>query len=160
MAHDDPTSLWWRLRPAVTRRGLIFIAAAVWSIAAWRVLTTGSRLLEDPSVDRWAGLLEGLAGFPVFFWLVFLRVARRHSRRIALMPRERACAFSFFDARSYVVMAFMIALGVSMRVFHLLPPAFLGPFYLSLGLSLLGAAIVFAQGGLRWQDLRRRSEPR
>jgi len=102
----------------------------------------------------WAGAAEGAAGFPIFFGLVFLRVARKHSRRIARVTDDRPCAFSFFDLKAYAVMAFMITLGVSVRVLGLVPPDILGPFYVSLGLSLAGAAVVFAWGGLRWANLR------
>ena len=47
------------------------------------------------------------------------------------------CTFSFFDVKGWLVMAFMIALGITIRTAHLLPENFIAVFYTGLSLALM-----------------------
>ena len=45
--------------------------------------------------------------------------------------------------RSYLIMAFMIGLGVALRQFSLVPEVFIGSFYTGLGGALAMAGLVY-----------------
>jgi hypothetical protein len=56
---------------------------------------------------------------------------------------ERQNFFRFFDAKSYLIMAFMMTLGIGLRVSGLVPNTFIAFFYTGLGASLLTAGVLF-----------------
>ncbi len=135
------TGFWQKYKPGVTRRTLLIILGLFWGFAAYRILRIGIRQLEMNPYHLWIRSAIGLAGFVIFFRGVFWRVVRRHRRRILSLTPDRPCAFSFFNWKSYLVMLFMIAMGiVAVRLSHV-PPVYLGVFYISLGLSLLASAL-------------------
>ena len=47
------------------------------------------------------------------------------------------CTFSFFDVKGWLMMAFMIALGITIRTARLLPESFIAVFYTGLSLALM-----------------------
>jgi len=56
---------------------------------------------------------------------------------------EDPCFFSFFNLRSYLLMAIMITGGISLRKLHVIHPEILYTFFLSMGLPLLISAYRF-----------------
>ena len=130
-----------KFKPGVSRRTLLIVVGLLWGYAAYRVIRIGIRELESEPVHFWIKILIGFAGFLVFFRLVFLNVVRRHKRRIIALKPDRPCIFSFFNIKSYIIMIFMIALGIIVVRRSLLPPTDLGEFYIALGLSLLASAL-------------------
>ena len=50
---------------------------------------------------------------------------------------NKRCPFSFFDVKGWLVMAFMIALGITIRAARLLPESFIAVFYTGLSLALM-----------------------
>ena len=51
-------------------------------------------------------------------------------------------------------MASMITLGITLRQLHIIPPLYLGTFYLSLGMSLFSAGLCFLYTGLRYKLMK------
>ena len=45
--------------------------------------------------------------------------------------------------QAFCIMAFMMTMGISLRVFHLVPDIFIAVFYSGLGASLLCAGLLF-----------------
>jgi hypothetical protein len=129
-----------RFTPAVGRRWLFGIAGAAWTIAglillAWSVVWLGA-------VDLSAELELGTLGLAVAFlagYYGFSPIVLRNISRIEGLP-DRACAFSFQAWRSYLVMGFMIALGVTLRHSAFPKPA-LAVVYLA-----IGGALIYASG--------------
>lgn len=141
-----------RFKPSVPRRCLFFMAAFVWAFASWRVLMAALASLLQAPVSLWVDLLLGIAGFAVFFRMVFLRVSRRHIRRITALSSNRPCAFAFFGWKSYLLIAAMVFSGIMVSRLHLLPAFAEGIFYMALGLSLLLSSGMLASAGFRYRD--------
>lgn len=128
-----------RFNPAVERRWLFGIAGAVWTIAGlillgWSVVWLGAvdlvSELELGSVGLVVAFLAGSYGFS--------RIVAHNISRIEGMP-ERVGVFSFQAWRSYLVMAFMIALGVVLR-HSAFPKPGLAVVYLAIGGALILAS--------------------
>jgi uncharacterized membrane protein YidH (DUF202 family) len=130
-----------KYKPGVTRRTLLIILGLFWGFAAYRILRIGIRQLGMNPYHIWIRTAIGLIGFVIFFRSVFWRVVRRHKRRIMTLAPDRPCVFSFFNWKNYLVMLFMVTMGiVAVKLSHV-PPDYLGVFYISLGLSLLASAL-------------------
>ena len=127
----------------VSRRVLLLVAGLVWTFAGGMLLGRGSAWLlksGDHLVLRYA---IALAGGLAFFFLLFDRISLKHVRRIREMEDDRPSLFSFFDLKSYLMMALMITGGVLSRTLALVEPSILYTFYACMGTPLLISAFRF-----------------
>ena len=102
----------------VKKRTLLLLAALVW-------LAAGSVVVF------------------VLFWRMFRGLVGKHSGRIRAYAEERQYFWHFFDARSFCIMAVMMTGGITIRVCHLMPDAFIAIFYTGLGTALALAGLAF-----------------
>ena len=94
-----------------------------------------------------------LISIPIYFLFhhfVFRKIIIKHTRRIVSKPENSYCMFSFFNWQSYLIMAFMITLGISVRKYMLLPKEIIAEFYFGLGLALFSAAIYLLYYAMRY----------
>ena len=144
------------LKPGVPKPVLIALGAALWGFAAYRILNMGFIFVERHALHHFVNYLIGIAGFIPFFLLVFRKVSLRYITRIKNLPQLRPCVFSFFDLRGYIMMSFMITLGILVSHWDLIPELYKGTFFISLGLSLLASSIFYIIEGVQFviQTLR------
>ncbi len=129
--------------PRVSKKYLPLFAGIVWGIAGSAILTIGLPALVSDRNILWLSVLISAVIFVLFFKFVFFRLYQKHSVRIDAFEREKICAFAFFDVKGYIIMAFMITLGIVIRTTKILPPIYLGMLYTGLGFAMLGAALCF-----------------
>lgn len=86
---------------------------------------------------------EATVIFLLFFVFIFRKLYYKHTRRIEEKKEDKNCPFSFFDVKSWIMMAFMIALGITIRSLHLLPDSFISVFYTGLSIALILTGILF-----------------
>ena len=131
------------LTPRVPKTYLLLIAAMVWTFAGVMLLFRGySFLMVYPQflAVKIAGCL--VAGL-VFFKLLFVRISKKHVRRIQNLPIERPCLFSFFNLRSYLMMGIMITSGITLRKTGAVSPEYLSLIYITMGIPLLMSSFRF-----------------
>lgn len=138
------------LKPGVSHRTLVFTAALLWSFAGFKILRIGiPGILHFPH-HIFIHFAMGLAGAIPFFYFVFRKVFRKHLFRISNLPAEKPCIFSFFNFKNYLLMLGMITLGILVSRFHLLPTLEKDIFYISLGMSLFSAGMMFFWAGIKY----------
>ena len=120
---------------------LLLIASIVWLIAGINVSIVGFKILLPHTTPL--NILITFIVFVIFHVLIFSKMAKKHTRRILAYKDEKQSIFNFFDAKSYLIMGFMMTLGISVRAFNLLPDMYIGIFYSGLGLSLTIAGFGF-----------------
>lgn len=125
----------------VHKHTLFLIAGIVWAIAGFNIVRIG---LVDyaGNLTWWRGLLS-IAVFAVFQVFIFGKMVKKHIVRILQYEDEQQNFFRFFDTKSYLIMAFMMTLGIGLRVSGLVPTGFIAYFYTGLGASLLTAGVLF-----------------
>ena len=74
----------------------------------------GIRGMPAGAWQAWKVLIS-VAGGLAFFRILFLRISSKHIRRITTLEILRPCVFSFFDIKSYLMMALMITMGAIAR---------------------------------------------
>jgi len=136
-----------RFKPGVTKMVLLLFAAAIWGFAAFKILWMADKFLDDPSISIWRAVIAGIAGFYFLFKYVFLKVCRRYIKRILELKPDRPCLFAFFDVKVYLIMGFMITIGIVAGKVTMIPRPLLGIFYISLGLSMFVSAVMFVYSG-------------
>ena len=97
------------------------------------------RWLAGYSGNVWIFAVSGVAFALIMRRFSFLKVAGKNLDRIAELP-TRPCIFSFISWRSWLLVAFMISLGITLR-HSPMPKEYLAVIYMGIGLGLLLSGI-------------------
>ena len=138
------------MRWRVSRRTLLLIAGLVWIIAGANILRIGIITWVDDQREWLFKTGEAIVVFLLFFSLIFRRLYNKHTARIG-QKADRNCPFSFFDVKGWLIMGFMITLGILVRKLHLLPTSFIVVFYTGLSSALILTGILFL---VQWQKTK------
>lgn len=79
--------------------------------------------------------------------MMFTGVVRKYSERIMSMSGGKTSIFRTFSVKGYLIIAFMISLGIGLKHIPGIPGSFFAWFYSGLGPGLLSAGIRFL---IRW----------
>lgn len=131
------------MKYGVSRQFLLITAGIVWIVAGANILRIGLVTWLDASQDWLFKVCEATGVFLLFFLFVFKKMYDKHTKRIEAKTTDRNCPFAFFDVKGWIVMTFMITLGITVRLFHLLPDTFISVFYTGLSLALIATGVLF-----------------
>ena len=133
----------------MSKHHLLLVAAGAWMFARGMLLWRGFSYFAPISGWPWFLAIAFIGGL-LFFKSMFLRISGKHIRRIREMENERPSVFSFFNLRSYAMMALMIGGGVGLRTSHLVALPYLSLFYLFMGIPLLLSAVRFVKAWMMY----------
>jgi hypothetical protein len=129
-----------RLKPAVNKHLLIFLAGALW-IGVGVMLDTFAAgwLIHYGKSMAFVFLAAGFAGALVIHHYGFLKIVDKNLGRISKMEGKR-CAFSFMSWKSYFIVAIMVTMGVMLR-HSSIPKQYLSVLYIGIGTALLLSSV-------------------
>ena len=125
-----------KIRPAVPKCLLIALAGLMWSTVGVMLCSMAYCWLKE--VDWLTAFPFGLFGIILSlaaYRFGFSKIARKNINRICLLP-EKGCIFAFQAWKSYLIIAFMIALGIILR-HSPIPKHYLAIIYTTIGGALL-----------------------
>lgn len=125
-----------RFKPGVTVRTHLFLAALIWSLVGFFLLTNGFVLISLKG-HLWYGVLGMLLGTAKTFF-VLDRVALKNVKRIKEFE-DKVCIGSVYSWKTWILVAAMIALGRFLRT-TVLPPEIVGFIYTAVGWALMLAS--------------------
>jgi hypothetical protein len=115
------------------------VAAAIWGIPGINIAVKGIRsYMLMRSDDLWWLMLITVA-VSVFFFIIFRRVVRKYSERIVSLP-DSVMIWHVFPPKGWILLAFMMGLGITLKYIPSVPMAFTASFYSGLGPMLIVAA--------------------
>ena len=82
------------------------------------------------------------------FYFMFSGVVRKYAERVHALPGPKEPVWKTFGLKGYLIIAFMISLGISLKHIPGIPEPFFAWFYLGLGLGLISAGVRFL---IRWR---------
>jgi hypothetical protein len=132
-----------RLKPGISKRYILLIAAFVWTIAGFMLLGRGSVYVIKFSNYKIIHFLIAILFGTGFFWVLFNKISLKHIRRIRNIEIEKPCMFSFFNFKSYLIMGVMITMGIILRKSSYINKDVLYTFYVGMGIPLLISAVRF-----------------
>ena len=124
----------------VKKRTLLLIAGIVWLIAGFNVARLG--ILSFRLVDRTWYLYALTILIFIIFGTMFFKMSDKHTKRI-LAYEDKRPFWNFFDLKSYLIMVFMMSMGIGLRASGKIPEFFIGFFYTGLGFALALAGVIF-----------------
>ena len=123
----------------IKKENLLLIAGIVWGSAGVNILRIGIAALVQSfgkqKLPIFILMLFLSAGILAGFLAMFRMVVKRNTGRILSYPSQKS-VFAFLDAKGYLLMFFMMGLGIVLRSFDLLPNSFFAVFYTGLGTAL------------------------
>ena len=119
------------------------IASAIWGIPGINIAVKGFRtyMLMNPD-DLWWLMLITIA-VSIFFFIIFRRVVRKYSERIASLP-DSVMIWQIFPPKGWILLAIMMGLGITLKYIPGIPMSFTASFYSGLGPMLIVSALRFA----------------
>ena len=116
------------------------IVAAIWGIPGINIAVKGFRtyMLMNPD-DLWWLMLITLA-VSIFFFIIFRRVVRKYSERIASLP-DSVMIWQIFPPKGWILLAIMMGLGITLKHIPDVPMSFTASFYSGLGPMLIVAGL-------------------
>ncbi|MHC1748633.1 MAG: hypothetical protein AB9856_09660 [Cellulosilyticaceae bacterium] len=139
-----------------TKRGLLGIAALVWGIAGYRVLSLGYSDLTRETKQFAIYTVIATMVFILFFKFIFSKMVHKHTKRILTYTKEKLSIFAFFDKKGYLIMGIMMSGGIGVRSLGIFNAAYLGAFYIGLGTALFLGGILFGVRAIAYNKTKRR----
>lgn len=127
----------------VKKNNLLVIAALVWITAGVNILHIGIDAFAEGYASILNEALSLLVGL-IFWFGVFYRLTVKHTERITSYEQQNQYFWHFFDVKSFIIMAVMMAGGIALRVSGVAPSEFIAVFYTGLGAALALAGVLFA----------------
>jgi hypothetical protein len=131
-----------RMKPAVSKYWLIALAGLTWSAVGILLCRLAYIWLTDVPW-RWAlplgslGIISALAAYHYGF----SGIALKNIARLCLLP-DKCCIFAFQAWKSYLIIIFMIILGITLR-HSPLPKHYLAIIYMTIGGALFLSSFHF-----------------
>ena len=116
----------------VRKHWLVAANALLWMAAGMNIARIGIGCALALSSNVW------LWSIPVFaaFFTMFNRVITKNTVRIRAFEQEKAPLYKFLSLKGYLIIAFMMTLGITLRKLGSIPDAFFAFFYTGLGSAL------------------------
>ena len=126
---------------------LLAINGLMWTAIGTKISITGiGHYLTTPTEKLWRMIPLSVLVFAGFY-MMFTGIVRKYSERIHALPGPMEPIYKTFSLKGYLIIAFMISLGISLKYIPGSPDSFFAWFYLGLGPGLLSAGIRFL---IRW----------
>lgn len=106
----------------VAKEKLLLIAGFVWFAAGLNIAILGVSAFSQVDSSMLLALVAGaVLIFAVFHAGMFSKLVGKHADRIEAMEEPRAAFWKFFDAKGYLIMAFMMTMGIGLRASGVAP---------------------------------------
>ncbi|MFU0464278.1 hypothetical protein ACMZ7W_01660 [Gardnerella vaginalis] len=125
----------------VSKNTLLLIACLVWGFAGFNILRIG--IIAYSNFLSAINFVLSLAVFAIFQVFIFGKLVKKHTARINSYKENKQFFLKFFDVKSFIIMAFMITFGITIRATNLAPERFIAVFYTGLGSALALAGLLF-----------------
>lgn len=100
----------------VAKEKLLLIAGFVWLAAGLNIAILGvSAFIEMGEHAMLVLVPAAIVAFTVFHAGMFSKLVGKHADRIEAMEGARVPFWKFFDAKGYLIMAFMMTMGIGLR---------------------------------------------
>ena len=128
----------------VNREHLLLMQVLCWLGPGIKIFTTGVKAIAEVSSHQpgrvWWLVMIAVA-VAVAFSLMFNNFVKRYTRRILDFPERKKSLFAFFDLHGYILILFMMGLGISLKFIPGMPAEFFAGFYPGLGTALAIAGL-------------------
>ncbi|MBQ6985251.1 MAG: hypothetical protein IJQ20_10065 [Paludibacteraceae bacterium] len=128
----------------VNREHLLLMQVLVWLAPGIVITRKGIMALltvTETHPERVWWLVVIAVTVVVLFSLMFNNFIKRYTARILNFPERKKSLFAFLDLHGYILITFMMCLGIALKYIPGMPVEFFAGFYPGLGLALSIAGV-------------------
>lgn len=128
----------------VPKKVLLVANAVVWGAPGVKIVLTGIqsyRCLGHCPGKAW--LITGTFLVIAAFVLMFRKIVKKYSDRILSFPQRKKSILAFLPPRGWILVTFMMCLGICLKFIPGIPLQFFACFYSGIGPALIIAALLF-----------------
>ncbi|NPD45712.1 hypothetical protein [Lentimicrobium sp. S6] len=130
--------------PRVGKHILILIPGLLWSMVGLMLISIASEWLADLSLAyQVIGVSTSLISGSVITYFGFSRIAFKNIERINNYQKNKICIWAFQKWSSYLLIIFMMSLGIFLRNTTFFPRILLLIIYFSIGLALFLSSMAY-----------------
>jgi len=126
----------------VDKKHLYTFNAMIWGVPGLMVTTKGVRAYYMLNGGRWWMYIITIVVFFLFSFM-FDRIVKKYCDRIAALEGDIRSLFDGLSLKGYILIGFMIGLGITLKLIPGIPAEFFATFYCGLGPALILAAVKF-----------------
>lgn len=123
-------------------KSLSAINGAIWLIAGVNVARIGVVSWERVG-ESTVWMIVGCILTFIAFGMMFVKMVFKNLRRISQISKEKRHIWDCMPLKSFLIMVFMITLGITLRTIPAVPLSFIAFFYIGLGTALALAGVVY-----------------
>ena len=139
---DSTSSSRRKFTPAVHIVWLHFMAGLVWLGVGLMLISFAAQWLKPVVISTQLLLIAaGLVAAVVIYLFGFSKLGKKNIKRINGMQGRKVCLFAFIQWKGYLIVAFMVSLGIYLRVYSPIPKPLLAILYLGIGGGLLTSSL-------------------
>ncbi len=121
-------------RPAVEKCWLYLVAGVLWTAVGVMLINLAVGWLRPLGLpESLPYVIAGLLLVLVFYFFSFSKLVCKNVGRIEQLEADKTCIFAFQGWRSYPIIIFMIALGITLRHLTPIPKTYLAIAYIGVG---------------------------
>ncbi|MFN8242060.1 MAG: hypothetical protein U0X39_15075 [Bacteroidales bacterium] len=129
------------LNPAVDRKYLLLLAGMAWAAVGVLLVTYAITWLSEYHGNTIPYYVAGIGAGLIIYRFGFSRIASKNISRLVPLKSKR-CVFSFVTWKSYLVIAFMMTLGITLR-HSSIPKHYLSILYNGIGIGLFLSGLAY-----------------
>lgn len=126
----------------IPKKYLYLIAALIWGIPGITITLKGVNSYRDIQPTQRGWLLAATVLVGIFFYVIFRRVTKRYINHISSLP-DRCSPHRTFPMKGWLLILFMMCLGIILKSTPGIPIQFTASFYSGLGPMLILASFRF-----------------
>ena len=126
----------------MNRKHLYIVASLIWGIPGIIITSKGIFAYTMQPSDDLLWLLLITAAVLTGFFLMFRRIVDRYCDRISSLP-DKVTIWQTFPTRGWILIVFMMGLGIVLKHIPAIPSSFTASFYSGLGPMLLLSSFRF-----------------
>lgn len=129
---------------SLRQRKLLYLAAAlIWGVPGAVIAIKGVMAYTFVAKQSLWYLFPVTIAVMIGFFFMFSRIVARYVSRIESLPANKVTLLNTFSFRSWLLMFFMMGLGMLVKLLPCVPVGFVASFYSGLGPMLLLSAARF-----------------
>jgi hypothetical protein len=126
----------------VDKRYLYMLAALIWGAPGISITIKGIGAYLDMPHAKLIWLLPITVVVTLFFFWIFRRISTHYIERISLLA-DRCRLYDTFPLKGWILILFMMGLGVALKLIPCVPKEFTASFYSGLGPMLVLVSLRF-----------------
>ena len=138
---DDPT-FWRRYEPALPIPVHYLISGVMWVFVGKMLISYGIRWFQEKITQYlWLFIVISILNALSIYKFGFSKIVNNNIERLQ-QKQDKLCIFAFIEWKSYVIMVFMMGMGITLRTI-LGANEYLGILYIGIGGGMLLSGLIY-----------------